>query len=331
MTLYELCDQYLLAAHNEKGFTRETLRTFRTRVRQYIKFISTSETALDATLSDFNPLSLKRYLYSLVGRNQRPRTIKAHVNALRSFGGWLTEEGMLSANPALSLPMPKMDAVRRDLVPDQDVSDLVAACERIANTQRQALARALISVFVYTGMRREECMSLRLEDVNLTQRCLIVRQGKGRKSRTLYPHTDCLQAVREWLRVRPQATHDWLWAYDTGRRVHNLALRTLLEEVSKIAGLEKPIHPHDLRHSFARRALANGMELPVLQRILGHELLRTTSQYLLQDDVRLQEVASLGALRHSPESEQGKPVSNARTLRSATLQPPLRRRRLSCR
>ncbi len=62
MTLYELCDRYLEAAHTEKGFTRETLRTFRTRIRAFIRYVSTTETANDAKLTDFNAVTLKRFV-----------------------------------------------------------------------------------------------------------------------------------------------------------------------------------------------------------------------------------------------------------------------------
>ena len=297
MLLLTLSNDFLLAAAAEKGCAAQTIRTFRSRIRNFIRFAGD-----DASLDEFTLPVLKKYLYHLVAKKLRPRTVKAYFDALRAFGSWLVTEKMLTSNPALEVSTPKLDAPRRQPVSDDELRDLLAACDRIANLQRAALARAILSVFAYGGLRREECLSLRLNDVNFDLKCLIVRQGKGKKSRTIYPHPDCLKALREWLRVRPKnCTHDWLFAYQTNRRLHHLGLRTLLEEVKAISGHRSAVHiqPHAIRHNFASRLMRKGADLQSIQDLLGHASIATTAVYLHGDEARLREVAHLGSLEPS--------------------------------
>ena len=162
MLLLPLSDDFLCACVAEKGCAAQTIRTFRSRIRHFCRFVGD-----DAALNDFALPVLKKFLYHLVGRKLRPRTIKAYFDALKSFGAWLLAEGMVAANPATEVSTPKLDAARRDPVSDDELRDILAACERIANPQRAALARAILSVFAYAGLRRQECLSLRLDDVSL--------------------------------------------------------------------------------------------------------------------------------------------------------------------
>jgi site-specific recombinase XerD len=178
-------------------------------------------------------------------------------------------------------------------------------------------------VLCFAGLRRAECLALKLDDVNLAKSCIIVRQGKGQKSRTVYPYAACMEALREWLALRPQANHDYLFPFDKKRRICNQGLARLLEDIKAIAGLadHDNVKPHSLRHNCATRLLRNGADMRTIQAFLGHSHLSTTSIYLHTDETRLREVASLGGLEPKKKAvgvkaHEGEPTKRTRLVRS---------------
>ena len=110
--------------------------------------------------------------------------------------------GALTENPAAKITLPKLDAATRLVVTDAEVSALLDACERQRTVRQIALCRAVLSSMIYGGLRRGEVYSLRVWDVNLLEKSLLVRNGKGGKSRKIYVCADAVNALREWLAVR---------------------------------------------------------------------------------------------------------------------------------
>jgi integrase len=219
--------------------------------------------------------------------------------------------------------MPKKDAAQRVITSDAEIAKLMEACERQADERQVALSRALLSVLVYGGLRRQEALDLRLGDVDLEDRSILIRSGKGRKSRKLYPCPECMVAIREWLALRGECTHDWLWAYDKGRRVHHGALHSILQEIKAVAGLKtaKHILPHSLRHAAATRLLRNGANLRDIQTFLGHSSVTVTAVYLHSDEESQRKIATLGSLQqHTPGRQEEPARPTGRLQRQSTRQ-----------
>jgi site-specific recombinase XerD len=125
--------------------------------------------------------------------DREPYAVGSHP--IIGLGAFLVENGVLEKNPAKALTMPKKDAAKRLLVTDTEVLQLLAACERQRNPRQVALSRALLSVLVYAGLRREELLSLHVTDVDFSEGSVLVRNGKGGKSRVVYVCEDCLNQV----------------------------------------------------------------------------------------------------------------------------------------
>jgi len=218
--------------------------------------------------------------------------------------------------------MPKKDAAKRLLVTDEEVNQLLQACERQKDPRIVALSRALVSVLVYTGLRREELLTLHVSDVQFDDKSILVRSGKGGKSRTVYPHPDCLTALREWIALRPKdCKHTFLWARDSSRRIYDEGCMSILETVKAIAGLADHVNikPHSLRHNYATRLLKNGADLRSIQSALGHAQLTTTAIYLHLTEQQARGTAGFASVAglHQPEARQ------------EALIPTSRRRRIS--
>jgi integrase len=138
------------------------------------------------------------------------------------------------------------------------------ACEgQDVDARRDA---AMIRVFIDTGARLSEVANLRLEDVDLDARQLIVT-GKGRRVRILPIGNRTLRAIDRYLRVRPEDAGEWLWLGRKGRMTPS-GVRQMVQRRAEDAGIAR-VHPHQLRHTFAHAWLAGGGNEGDLMSITG--------------------------------------------------------------
>lgn len=142
---------------------------------------------------------------------------------------------------------------------------------------------ALLALAYGTGLRRAEIVALDFGDFNAETGELLVRCGKGAKSRTAYVAGGALAALEAWLEVRGECDGPLLYPYNKGgcmaaRRLSAQTVRDLLGKRVKQAGLQA-LSPHDLRRSFISELLEAGADLSVVQQLAGHASVATTTRY----------------------------------------------------
>ena len=291
-------------ARHEQGHTPTTHLTYQSRQRQFARWLAAEAGLPDPPVRDVTANLIRRYSYSLSARSLRPRTIRGVLNALRALFTFLTASGALAADPAAEVRLPKKDAATRLLVGDEELIALLEAAGRQGADFRCVRDRAVLSVLMFCGLRRQELLDLRTGALNLADQSLLVQQGKGRKARTVYLCDEALCALREWsgLRSGLRCAHDWLFVTQDRRRFGETTLVRMLEEVKAIAGLkgDPRIKPHSIRHAAATRLLRNGADLRSIQTWLGHTQLQTTAIYLHTDEEQVRKIAPLAGFR-APE------------------------------
>ena len=128
------------------------------------------------------------------------------------------------------------------------------------------------------GLRVSEVVRLRVADIDSARMLLWVRGGKGGKDRCVPLSTVLLEELRDWW--RQQRPSDWLFPGQTAAgHVHSATLQKACQRAARAAGLSKHVTPHTLRHSYATHLLEAGTDLLTIQRLLGHNNLRTTTRY----------------------------------------------------
>ena len=299
LSLSSLTTDYLNALRHERGCAQTTCFTYASWLRHFQKWLG--ENGHDAEdMTAFSAPILRAYFYALSSRDLRPRSIRSAFNPLRGFGEFLVFHHLLPDNPAKAITMPKKDAARRLTISPAEVAALLDGVERLHPLHRTALARAIVYTFVFTGVRFQEALDLKIGDVSVSGGTVLVACGKGSKSRQLYPPQPCMDALRQWLveREKMGCRHDWLWAENRGRRMGEMGVRDLLEEVKAVAGLRDHdnIKPHSLRHAFATRMMANGASLKTIQSSLGHSQLQTTAIYIHAEEHETRKMAEFAAL-----------------------------------
>ena len=138
--------------------------------------------------------------------------------------------------------------------------------------------RVLFSTIYATGLRISEACALETGDIDAAKGMVLVRHGKGDKERAVMLSPRLLAILRAyWRQERPPAPY--LFVGRTGRPLHVRVARKALRLAAASAGLGR-VTPHVLRHSFATHLLESGTDLRVIQVLLGHESIDTTTRYV---------------------------------------------------
>ncbi len=151
--------------------------------------------------------------------------------------------------------------------------------------------RAILMVLYSAGLRVSEALHLKAPDIDSGRMMIRVEQGKGRKDRYTILSEKLLETLRRyWLQYRPEL---WLFpGQDPSRYLNRGTVENVVARVRKIAGIQKKATPHTLRHSFATHLLERGVNIRVIQRLLGHRSLRSTEIYTHVAETLLRETKS---------------------------------------
>lgn len=147
-------------------------------------------------------------------------------------------------------------------------------------------ARVMLSLAYGCGMRAGEVVRLKVGDIDSAQEIIRIVQAKGRKDRNVMLPTDILGLLREWWSERPTGQDKdvptperVLFPGYRGKHLSTRQISRLFKETAREAGITKPVTLHTLRHSFATHLLERGVDIRVIQALLGHSKLTTTARY----------------------------------------------------
>jgi len=163
---------------------------------------------------------------------------------------------------------------------------------RVLDHTRNLTHWTILATLYATGLRASELRFLQVRDIDSQRMVLHVREGKGQMPRELPLSPVLLERLRVYWRWRQPK--DWLFpsTQHHGNPMCPKSLRLVCTHAGRRAGMEKPLHPHVFRHSFATHLLDQGTDLRTIQVLLGHTDLRTTARYLRVSTQRLQAIAS---------------------------------------
>src|SRR5215210_1402758 len=221
------------------------------------------------------PTDVREYRgYLLNVEKRQPATVNRRLAALRRFFQWAKATGLAKQLPTDDVKGVASAPRAPHWLEKRDVDRLIRTVERHGNTRDLAI----VLILRHTGIRVSELSSLRLGDVETSERkgSLTVRSGKGGKFRVLPLNVDARQAITAYLQVRPTVSVDHLFIGKRGQGISSRAVELLVTKYARLAGLED-VTPHTLRHSFGKHALDAGADLVSVAALLGHQRLETTA------------------------------------------------------
>jgi integrase/recombinase XerC len=221
----------------------------------------------------------RSYLSRLVEQGLSKTSIACKQSAIRSFYRYLERESILPANPLKNAPSPKLDRRLPSFLSIDEARALIESPD-LSKPEGQR-DRALLELLYASGLRVSELVSLDLEQVNLDTNEIRV-WGKGAKERIVLVGEPATEALNIFIsqgrsRLLSNKKSRALFLNRYGERLPARRVQKILEKYAVI--LDKKVHPHMLRHTFATHLLDGGADLRVVQELLGHTSLSSTQIY----------------------------------------------------
>jgi integrase/recombinase XerC len=245
-----------------------TIETYLRGVRGLEAFLR--ERGMPTTVDAVAREHVEAYFADLLDRGYKPASAKAWYDGIRQFFNWCEEEGEVAdgRNPMRHVRPPKVISQPPNVLHEEQIRALLSSCDGRAFEDRRDAA--LIWLMYDTGIRLAECAGLTLDDVDIAGRREVHVLGKGRKERTVPLGANAARSLGRYLRMRRQHRDHGLPVMWLGARgpMTGSGIRQMLEHRGIEAGIG-PVHPHQLRHSFASAWLLGGGEETDLMRLAG--------------------------------------------------------------
>lgn len=261
-----------------RGNSPKTVDYYSTVVGYFIHYVG------DPDVACIDLRMLQDYRLSLDDLGLSSVSIQSYVRGLRSFISWLFDNDYIDTDYCLKFKLPKAQRKVKDVLTDDEILKLLY---HLSGSDWLSRRNYLICcLFLDCGLRLSELVSLKIDDVHLSERYLIVT-GKGDKQRIVPFGQRCFESFKSWfdLRVfRFHGGHGFLFVqeHDSGFYYVPITYDTvkmLFRRLKQRVDIPR-ISPHLLRHTFATRYLENGGNIYALQAILGHSSLEIVKQYL---------------------------------------------------
>lgn len=282
--MQEVFNKYIQYLEAERNVSPYTIRNYTTdvcgseKVKGFFTFLKERDIS---SLDKVNRQVLRDYLGYLVGRGIVKASIARRLSAIRSFYRYMMREGILKSNPIEKTSSPKLDKRLPSFLTLEEVERLLNAPD--PSTPQGLRDRALLELLYASGLRVSELVGLDLGEINLDTNEIRV-WGKGSKERMALMGSPASEALHNYLsqgrpRLLGEKKTSALFINRYGQRLPDRRVQKMLEDYAKKASIEKRVHPHILRHTFATHLLDGGADLRVVQELLGHARLSSTQIY----------------------------------------------------
>ena len=290
-----LKDSFLKYLSLKKSGSADTKKAYNHDLSLFIKFLE------DRDINDFknvDKIVILDYLSDLKKGNLTnskisEATYARNLSCLKSFFKYLNTNMNFPDNPCINIKVSSIKKALPNFLTIGEVERLLESCD--LSNEIGIRNRMIIELLYATGMRVSELSNIKLIDID-TNSLLIKVTGKGNKER-LVPYYDNLNNLlvlylKEYRNKHLKNDCDFLFINQKGNQLSTRSVEIIVNKQSKEAGLQNKVYPHMLRHSFATHILDNGANLRVVQELLGHENLSTTTIYTHVTVDKLQEVIS---------------------------------------
>lgn len=231
-------------------------------------------------IRQITPSTIREYLLFLEDNHHNSGGIHAYFRSLRTFCLWYWNEIEPDyPNPIKKVKTPKLITPTINGVTPEQFNLLVSACNNVRD-------KLVLFILMDTGARGSELCDIQLNDIDLIQSSILIRQGKGRKSRYVFIGQKTRKQIRKYMSERVSES-PYLFVNRYGERIIFSTLREILKRLGKKTGIEG-ITAHDFRRAFCLSSLSKGVDLVTLSRLMGHASLTLLSRYANQSTIDIQ-------------------------------------------
>lgn len=260
----------------EKNASVYTIRNYTSDLMEFIDFAREKGVK---SMKDVDKQVLRAYLAYLLEQRKAKSSISRKLSAIRSFYRYLMREELVQASPAATTVSPKLDKRLPSFLTVDEAKRLVESPD-ISKPQGQR-DHAILELLYASGLRISELVNMNVEQVNLSTNEIRV-WGKGSKERVVLIGSPASRALSDYIakgrrELLGGKRNNALFINRYGGRLPTRTMQKILTKYAR--NINKKVHPHMLRHTFATHLLDGGADLKVVQELLGHADLSSTQIY----------------------------------------------------
>jgi len=274
--LVEDAESFITSLNREGRVSPNTVKAYKNDLEDFISFLKKKNIVLSEQVDHF---TIREYLTDIRIKVSRS-TMNRRLSGIKSFFRFLKKKGVVAAEPSAKVAAGK-DLSKYPVVLSVGEVNKILNCN-FGPDHLELRDSALLEFLYSTGCRVEETVSLDRGDINFFEGTARV-MGKGSREREVPLGSNAVQSMRKYNNVRRELK----WSLEnpaffitkSGNRISARSVRRIVKRYASIAGINKNIGPHTLRHSFATHLLEAGCSLRAVQELLGHKKLGTTQIY----------------------------------------------------
>lgn len=273
----EILSMYLNYERVEKGLSSNTLESYGRDLAIYLDFLSRNKkTILKVARSD-----IEKFLDERKEQGYKVRTVARNKVSVVNLYKFLLMENYISKNPTDNLEVIRLKRILPESLTTNEVDDLLSVHNE--KTDKGLRDKAIFELMYSSGLRVTELCSLKIEDISFEGKYLRIF-GKGKRERIVPINDSALDILRRYIHtsrvimVKGKNTRE-LFLNFRGDKISRVGIWKIVKETMRKSGIEKNVHPHTLRHSFATHLIQHGADLRSVQRMLGHSDITTTEIY----------------------------------------------------
>ncbi len=302
ITLQAYIDQFVQFLHVEKHVSKHTLSSYKGDLHQFLDFWHRIEEQEPAEQSHVVERMVQRYVVSLFYKKLSKASLSRKLSSLRAFKAFLAGKDVPFH---FSIKSPQLDKKLPETLSVDEISYLLDDIKpESLPTRYPHRDKAILEILYATGVRCSELIAIKLSDIDVYE-CTIRIFGKGRKERIVLFGKKALEQLNRYLnQERPAlvrgSDEQTLLVNRFGKALTSRSIQRTIEMFRQCLKIKHHITPHKIRHSFATHLLNRGVNLRVIQELLGHASITSTEIYT---HVSNQQLAKLCEEKH-PLSKQ---------------------------
>ena len=281
--------EFITYLETEKHSSKNTLQSYRRDLQKYCDYII-SQGVSDATKA--TETLLNSYMLFLEKNGSAPASISRNIASIKAYYNYLFTNRLIDKNPAINLKAPKIEKKFPSTLTVSEVDRLLSQPD--TSSAKGIRDTAMLELLYAKGIRVSELINLKLSDVNLKLGYIVC--DAGNKERIIPFGSKAKNALNNYINITRKemisdTSSEFLFTNCSGTPMSRQGFWKLIKHYGAKAGIDTPITPHVLRHSFAKHLIENGADLQSVQKMLGHSDISSTQLYS-NTNFRLRDVYS---------------------------------------
>lgn len=275
----EFLTEYLTILKLEYNLSENTVASYKNDITKFIAYAEDNK-VFDAAEIDYNLIA--KYFEEQKKRGIQTSTNARYLSSLKSFFSYLYQNKYIHKNPAEKISASRKTRKLPSVLSFYEINQILEAA---AGDDKLGLRnRALLETFYSCGLRVSELINLKINDLLLNEEIVRIT-GKGAKQRIVPIGNSAAEWITEYmLHSRPHLeikgkSLNHVFLNPRGTKLSRMGIWKIVDKYVKAAGIEKEVHPHTFRHSFATHLIEGGADLRAVQEMLGHADISTTQIY----------------------------------------------------